>query len=302
MARKRRRERGPAAAPAARARAFPAPSARLLGGVALLLLVALGVAGVVLALVYEAAPEAAHDAVARIVARPLLGFVRSFHAWAASAALVVALLAGARAYVSGGLSAWPRRARLAALGALAVLVAAFATGSVLRWDHAAWESYEHVRMGARLFAVPLPGAPEAAPLPAFFLVHVLAVPVVLAAALVVLVARRPGAAARLRVALVEAAPAATVLLVAVAALALVRPAAFGPPPLPGVVVARPEWPFLWLVPLQDAFGAPALLALPLAFVLVAFALVRPAASRRARAWGVGLATGLLAVLTVLALR
>jgi ubiquinol-cytochrome c reductase cytochrome b subunit len=259
--------------------------ARRLGALSLALLVLLAIPGILLALRYVPDPALAHDAVARTDAGPLR-LARGAHMWAASLALVIVVVHLARSYLAGRMHAPGRGAALAGLAALALLVGAFFTGTILPWDQQGWEALEHLRAGAALVGIALPGAePEAAPLSALFWAHVLALPVALAALLAFHLRRRGGLradAARVGE-LARGAWLPTLALVAtVAALAFLLPPSFGPAPLAGLQVSRPEWPFLWLVPLQDWLGRAALLALPLAFLVLAALLWRGRVASPAR--------------------
>lgn len=278
--------------------------ARRLGVVTLALLALLAVPGIALALRYVSDPALAHDAIARLDAGPMRA-ARGVHAWAASFALALVAVHLARAYAAGRMEAPGRAAALAGLAALAVLLLAFFTGTILPWDQQGWEALQHLRGGASVVGIDVPGAtPTQAPLSFLFWAHVLAVPVALLALLALHLRRRPDGIARR----VAALGRATWIPIAIAAaavvlLALVAPPALGPAPLEGLVVSRPDWPFLWLVPLQDLFGPIALLALPLALAVGALLLARRGtrapATRRATLL---VATGAWAILTAVGLR
>lgn len=75
--------------------------------------------------------------------------------------------------------------------------------------------------------------------------------------------------------------------------AWVAPPPLGPAPLEGVAVSRPDWPFLWLVPLQDAFGRYAVYALPALLVAAGFAFTRAPARASPTRRRVVVATALL---------
>lgn len=253
--------------------AAPDHDARRLGAALGAALVALAIAGVALAVAYAPRPDAAHDAV-----RGQTSWLRGAHAWGASAAVALLALVLARAYLAG-----PRRAALAALLALGGAIALYQLGTILPWDQQAWEGFQHLRAASARVGVAWGSAedPGAAPLAIVFWAHVLPLPLALAGLAWARRARVRGDLARLgerRVLLVAAAT-----LAALGALAVWFPPALGPAPIPGLVVSRPHWPFLWLVPLQDLAGLSALLALPLAFLAgAALLLLRRAPSRRAR--------------------
>lgn len=221
------------------------------------LLGVLALTGAAMALAYEPDPGAAHASVAAIA--PLL---RSLHAWAASLALALALVLAVRMFVLG---CYARGAMLASVGAVALLLAAFESGVVLPWDERGWEAWRHVRDGAALVGLAL-GSSEPAATP---LALVLGAHVIVGLALVALGAWASRRHARAALLLGSAAAGVAV------ALALALPAAHGPAPVPGLAVSRPHWPFLWLVPMQEAFGERGLLALPLALATAALLAWRP---------------------------
>lgn len=200
------------------------PAAFALVGLALL-------SGLLLALTYDAARAHATTA-----AMP--GALRGVHAWATSLAIVALLLHLARAWLRGGEDIAPR-AWLPAAGALALALASLWSGGVLAWDQQAWESWQHAGLAPRTRD---PGAPFAA----LLAVHAAALPLALLACAWLL---RPRPDVR-----VHAASIATALL-----LGLALPPALGPEPIAGIAVSKPDWPFLWLVPLQEALGGAGLL-------------------------------------------
>ena len=243
---------------------------------------ALAATGVALAFAYDAGPDEAHTSMRRIEAGGAWSLVRALHGGSASVALVAAGLAATRAFLDG---ARPRAALLGGL-TVALLLAAYESGAVLPSDQRAAEAWMHVRDGLSLVGI-APGAP----LPWLAWTHML----VLGAALA-------GLAAWLtRVAAWSWRPIALALAAAVA-LALLAPPALGPAPVAGLAVGTPAWPFLWLVPLQQAWGRGALLVLP--FVLVALTALAARSSRlsaRARAVVLALVVFAFAGLTALAL-
>ncbi|HUR67961.1 MAG TPA: hypothetical protein VM370_01850 [Candidatus Thermoplasmatota archaeon] len=245
--------------------------ARRLGAVTLALLLFLALPGIVLSLRYHPEPALAHDAVTASDAGGLRA-LRGSHWWGASAVLALGALHYARSFAAARLDVPGRRAALAGLAALAILVLAYFSGTILPWDQQGWEALGHAR-GALGHAR---GAPADAPLRAIFWLHVLAVPAALAALLSLHLARGGRLAADLRrsarlLASAWKPIAATIALVV--ALGALSPPSLGPAPFEGIEVARPDWPFLWLVPLQDAMGPLALWALPIAFLIAGAALV-----------------------------
>lgn len=280
----------------------PRADPRELGAALLVVLFSVGLAGIPLALLYVPTPGGAHASVERLSAG-WTGFLRAAHAWGAAGAVALALLHAARAYVAGSVPAVRGRA-VAGVAALALLIATFFAGTILPWDQQSWEALQHLRNGAGLLGIPLPGkTPGEAPVGVVFWAHVLALPAALVAILAFHLARagwRPDLArvvGRVRSAL----PLAAVVLLLLAAASLLAPASLGPAPIPGLSVSRPDWPFLWLVPLQDAVGPLGLLALPLALGALALGVWKGGGgTARGRAVIVVAIAVLFAVLTLLA--
>jgi quinol-cytochrome oxidoreductase complex cytochrome b subunit len=222
----------------------------LIGGLVIL-------TGLPLLLAYDHDPERANASV-RAMDASGLAWVRSVHLWGAAALLVVVILHLANHWVHGGPElrspkAWYHRAAL-----LPIAAAAFLTGGILRWDQHGWESLQHAALGSRRLGVPVED-PSTAPLGLVLVAHAVAIP----AALALLAASFHRAGWKLlplsSQVWREAAWAAAPVLAAVGLLALIRPAPLGPAPIPGAALSKPEWPFLWLDPLQDAFGAAGLI-------------------------------------------
>lgn len=242
------------------------PSATTLGAILLALLGLSGLTGIALALAYDASPQRAHRVVADQVGG-VLGFLWGVHAWTASLLLVVAALHPSRAWLRGRVREVSWRKWLTGTGALGVLVFAFFSGTILPWDQQGWEAFQHVQYGFDVFGVDLfdAEAPAEAPLDWAFLAHVFAVPALLAATVGWHLWR--GLAwrthARTMVKLVRSGwRRAWPLAVLAVALALVWPPLHGPAPVPRLQVTRPDWPFLWLLPVQRWLDSVGLWALP----------------------------------------
>lgn len=277
--------------------------ARRLGAILLVVLLALGASGLPLALSYDPAPERAHESVVDMDAGAL-HLLRGGHAWAATVVLVLVALHLARAHAAGRLRALGRPAAMAGLSTLALLVGAYFSGTILPWDQQGWEAFEHLQTGARVVGAEIgeARAPSGTPLGLLFYAHVLAVPLALLALVLAHVHRGSLRADMARVAglLRSTLAPALIVLAAIPILAFALPPALGPAPIPGLLVTRPDWPFLWLVPIQDAVGAAGLFALPLAFVIAAALLARRATpSPRRRLVALVLVAGAWGALSVL---
>lgn len=242
------------------------PSAVRLGMALLAALSVSGVTGVVLALAYDPSTEAAHDIVASQVGG-VLGWVWSLHAWGATLLLLLAGFHLVRAWVTGRAQevAWGKW--VSGVAALAVLTLAFFSGTILSWDQQGWEALQHVQYGFDVVGVTLfdTDEPYQAPLSWVFYGHVFAVPTLLAGALGAHLVRGPDARAGARRVLVLARSGARwawPVLPLLVILGFVWPPLHGPAPVPRLQLTRPDWPFLWLVPVQRALGSSGLWAYP----------------------------------------
>lgn len=269
---RRSQTRATAAAPppAPRSRLPPAPGARALGALLLAVLAVLALTGLGLSL--RGAPDAASaHADATRLAAGAGGFVRALHAWAATA-LVLLLLVHVSAAWLGSAGRLTRRRVWTGAGLAAVVLGASVTGTVLPFDQRGWEAYQHLAMGLQAIGLgESMNTPDSARLGLVFLLHVLAVPALLVGLLAVHVRTRDRRedARRLWRLVQGAARPAGALVAAVAVAALLLPPRLGPAPVPGLTVSRPEWPLLWLLPVQDRLGPAGLWALPIALGLAA---------------------------------
>jgi len=301
-----------------------------------LTLTALGIqiaTGILLATAYAPTPDHARESVWWIEHRvPAGAFVRALHLWGASAIVVLAVLHLARVLYHGAYKR-PRQENwwigLVNLG----LILAFAfTGYLLPWDQ---KGYWATVVGLRIAAQPplvggaaarlLAGGPAvgAATLSRFAALHVIVLPIALAAAVAVHLAlvRRHGHAGLPGDAtprepffpkqMARDAAASLGLFVLLVALASAFRAPLGPTADPSDTgyVPRPEWYFLSLFQLLHYFrGKAAILgtvAIPVAVAgfLFALPLLDRSSTRRSgarRAWigagaGIAVAIGLLTV-------
>jgi ubiquinol-cytochrome c reductase cytochrome b subunit len=269
-------------------------------GLALAFLALAALSGLLLALGYDADPDEAHASVAGMPP-----WLRGVHSWAATAALALLLLHLAQAALRGWDEAQAEDGRkrwLLGVAALAAVLAVVLTGSVLSWDHQGWLAFRHLHEALESMGLRGPGtdSPGGTPLTAVLLAHVAGAALVLALAWPL---RTDGGVDRdldgIRLRPRHFATA----LAAVVALAAVLPQALGPPPQASAPGGRPEWPFIWLVPLEDAWGIRAVLALPPLLGLLAaapwFAARWPARRRTA---ALVACASILLVLSLLTLR
>lgn len=258
-------------------------------------LVALAASGVLLALAYDARADHAHASVWLIGTGPLAS-VRSLHFWSASAALILALVLTVRAWLAGD----GARTGAVLLLLLSLGLFGFLSGSILAWDEHGWQSAQHLVGGFASFGMEVDVRPSSFPLSLVFVLHAL-VP-----AFAVLLVAPPlfrALRSRHRFTLLARRSSRLALrsflmaLVGLGAAALLFRLPLGPAPGAGIQQGKPEWPFLWLLPLEDALGELALLLLPASMALMGLAfLARP--RRTVRTW---IALACSVILGVLAL-
>lgn len=252
-----------------------APSAVQLGTALLAALALSGITGITLALFYDWSTEAAHEVVASQQGG-ILGWIWSVHMWAAYLLLALAAVHPARAWIQGrsfevSLKKWATGA-----AGLAVLVGAFFSGTILPWDQQGWEALQHVQFGLDPFGVSAfdPDQPAQAPLAWVFYAHAFAVPALLATVVGVHLWRGtqlPVFARRVYRMAKRGARRAWPAAPLVAGLALLYKPFHGPAPKPRLQLTGPDWPFVWMIPVQRSLDSPGLWALPA--VLAALALV-----------------------------
>lgn len=267
------------------------------------LLAALALSGVPLGLGYDTNPTHAHDAVDALN-QGATGWLRSLHSWMGNAliALVIAWITVGWIRADPKQLGWtPWTLRLAASG---VLAAAYLSGGILTWDQQGWESWAHVEHAMRPFG-PFNASgmdPDGTPLNAIFLFHVALVPVVLLGLLAWNLTRNASsstASGESLGRLVRGGLRSAWLPIAAVALAAVwiRPG-FGPAPTLGTENTSPDWPFLWMVPIEHTWGMGVLIlaVLVLGGLLVAVPRWAPRLSRRARTrWLFGIGAVLVAL-------
>ena len=260
----------------------------LLGGVTLTGLVILFVTGIYLAQFYHPHPADAHQSVVYIItAVPLGDLVRSIHFWAAQIVTVTVLLHMLRVLFTGAYKR-PREINwYVGLGLLAVTLGLVFTGSVLKFDQEGLEALQHNKEAAEVIgalgawfsaefsrSVPL--------LTRLFDGHATILPLLfglLIAAHVYLIKQHgispkvaPDAVsratagegkARLDVHLRRMAGYGLLVLALAMFLSLIWPAPLGQPGVAGAEATKPWWMFVWLFPAEEAWGARALVIVPL---------------------------------------
>jgi quinol-cytochrome oxidoreductase complex cytochrome b subunit len=160
-----------------------------LGGMAVVLFLALIATGALLLFVYQPAPERAYASVLELEDRvPFGSFVRALHHWAGNGLIAVALLHLLRVFCTGAFHP-PRRFNwLLGLGLLALVTASNFTGYLLPWDQLAYWAVtigtgmlEYVPLaGPSLVAAVRGGADVGAKtLSTFFVLHIALLPILL---------------------------------------------------------------------------------------------------------------------------
>lgn len=251
---------------------MPAREARFtytfgLGGISVLLFLALGITGVIEMFVYVPTPEGAHESVRQITYLAPFGWLlRNVHFWAGQLMVGTVVLHMARVVLSGGYKARRLNWLIGVLLLLVTLMLDF-TGYVLRWDQDTSGAFmvgtnlvkSIPGIGPALYRFVVGGeAIGAAALLRFYTWHVVG----LALLALVLVAwhifqvRRDGGISHAQPAprvgreqLVRTEVIAMLLtLVGLAGLSLFVDAPLGPPADPNALVSQPHapWFFLWV--------------------------------------------------------
>lgn len=264
-----------------------------LGGITFFGFILLVLTGVILGQFYHPHPTEANQSVQAIVATiPLGAFLRGVHFWTAQAVLVSVALHVTRVYLTASYKR-PREFNwLVGVGLLATTIGLMFTGTVLKWDQEAFEALEHnVEIGALLGALGAFFSPSFAAgvplLTRLYSVHVSVLPLIFGFLLIahIFYLRHFGISPRATPKksgeeerfepflghLKKITQYGLVLFAIVAVLAIAFPAPLGPEPIEGIEVTKPPWPFLWLFPVENAWGIRALLPVSVAPFLLLLA-------------------------------
>lgn len=260
----------------------------LLGGITLVGFLILFVTGIYLAQFYHPHPADAHQSVVYIItAAPLGDLVRSVHFWTAQIVTVTVLLHMLRVLFTGAYKR-PREINwYVGLGLLAVTFGLVFTGSVLKFDQEGLEALQHNKEAAEVIGaiggwfsaefsrtVPL--------LTRLFNGHATILPLLFAlfiAAHIYLIKQHgispkvtPEAttratagegSSRFDIHLRRMVGYGLFVLSLALTLSLLFPAPLGQPGVAGAEVTKPWWMFLWLFLAEEAWGAKALVVVPL---------------------------------------
>lgn len=319
-----------------RALEYPVPEhannlAWSLGGITAFAFGLLIVTGILLVQFYSPVPETANQSVRDMVSDVWgMRFVRALHFWAAQAMYVTAALHLLRVFVTGSYKR-PREGNwLVGVAMFALALLALFTGTVLKWDQEGFEALGHnVEIADLLGGVGVWFSPDFASrvpiLVRLYGAHVVIIP----GLILVLLTLHGLLVKRHRIsphpdlptdATGDQAPAdeptepfthhlrrigalGLVLTGILGVLAVLAPPAVGPPPVAGLEITTPPWPFWWMFTLEDWMGLSGILygggTLFLLLVLVPFVDRNPNRSWRRRP--VAMTLGLLVVLALAAL-
>jgi len=304
-----------------------------LGGITFVGFIILVLTGVALTQFYHPHPTEANASIRSIMeVVPFGAFLRGLHFWTAQAVMVSVVLHATRVFVTAAYKR-PREFNwLVGVALLALTIAFYFTGTVLKWDQEAFEALEHNLEIAEILGIFgaffSPSFAAGVPiLTRLYSTHVSILPVLLALLLLAHVfyvrhfgvsplpwkwkgrgageegVFRPFSSHVKKIALYG-----SVLLALVTVLAILFPAPIGPEPIEGIEVTKPPWPFLWLYGIENAWGIQWLL--PASVVPFALLTILPFVDRgderdpRRRLFFVGaflVAIAILLVLTVIAL-
>ncbi len=302
-----------------------------LGGVTAFSFVLLIVTGVLLSQFYSPQPETANQSVRDIVADIWgMRFVRGVHYWAAQAMVVTAALHLIRVFVTGSYKR-PREGNwLVGVTMFALVILALFTGTVLKWDQEGFEALGHnIEIADLLGGVGIWFSPEFADrvpiLVRLYGAHVVIIP----GLIIVLLTLHALLVKRHRISPHPDLPTDTsgdqaspeeptepfthhlrrvtafglVLTGLLGILAVLVPPAVGPPPVEGLEITRPPWPFWWTYTLENWIGLSGILygGGVLFALLVALPFIDRNPERSWRRRPVAIALGLLVLVAVVVL-
>lgn len=260
----------------------------LLGGITFTGFIILIVSGVYLAQFYHPHPSDAHQSVVYLITgAPLGDLVRSIHFWTAQIVSITVVLHMLRVLFTGSYKR-PREINwYVGLGLLAVTLGLVFTGTVLKFDQEGLEALQHNKEAAEFIgalgswfstefsrSVPL--------LTRLFNGHVTILPLLfglLIAAHIYLI-KQHGISPKVTLEAVSHSTAGEghssfnihlrrmvgyglFVLGMALILSIIFPAPLGQPGVAGAEVTKPWWMFIWLFPAEEAWGAKALVIVPL---------------------------------------
>ena len=271
-----------------------------LGGTIIVLGIVQLITGVILQQFYipnSNSMPGAYESVSEIANNVSLGFVRNLHYWGAQFLIIMVLLHSARVFISGAYKK-PREIQwLAGVGLLVTVFAFSYTGTVLKWDQEGTEALEH-QIGTAKIAGPLgiflteQFAPSVSLLSRIFALHVTAIPAIAVPLLGIhlILIRLNGISSPkvwdkykdITARVDQKVPFSThinkmlingaVVTIIVIAFSLIWSAPLYFKGVEGVEVTKPPWFLLWLYPLENIFGVPAI-AYTTIFVIILFVAV-----------------------------
>ena len=308
-----------------------------LGGITFVGIVVLVATGIWLAQYYNPDPAAARQSVLYIQDTARFGdVIRGIHVWTAYLVVFTAALHLIRVVLTASYKA-PREINwLVGLGLFALLLlGAFFTGTVLRWDQEAYEAMSHNMEIASLFGA-LGGffsdtfSSSVGMLPRIYLAHVSLIPVLILLLLIthVFLIKHHGISPTPAQADAGEAPGGRlpseketghypthlrmmigyglVVLGLAGTLAVLWPAKIGAAPDPTMEITKPPFIFYWLYAFEDWFGVQGILYAAIAFfgtlALLPFVDRTPQRSLRRRPVIVALGVTLMVLIVVLSLK
>src|SRR5919197_451522 len=258
-----------------------------LGGTIVVLGIVQLITGVILQQFYipsSSSTPGAYESVTQIANSANLGFVRNLHYWGANILIVIAVLHMARVFIAGAYKK-PREIQwLAGVGLLVMLFAFSYTGTVLKWDQEGEEALAH-QIGISKTMGPLgvflvqQFAPNVSLLTRIYALHVTLIPTlaipVLGLHLILIrlngistpkiVDRYKHLISRVEEKTVPFSTHIKRMLVygaAVTVIAMILSLLSSAPlyfkAVEGIEVTKPPWYLLWLYPLENVFGMPAI--------------------------------------------
>lgn len=260
----------------------------LLGGITLSGFVILIITGVYLAQFYHPHPSDAHQSVVYLITgAPLGDLVRSIHFWTAQIISLTVILHMLRVLFTGSYKR-PREINwYVGLGLLAVTLGLVFTGTVLKFDQEGLEALQHNKEAAELIgalgswfstefsrSVPL--------LTRLFNGHVTILPLLFGLLITahIYLIKQHGISPKVTPETISRSTAgeghssfiihlrrmagyALFILGVALVLSILFPAPLGQPGVAGAEVTKPWWMFIWLFPAEEAWGARALVIVPL---------------------------------------
>ncbi len=263
----------------------------VLGSMLLFSFAIMGITGVILGLFYNSNPDHANASVSEITSNGFLNYIRGVHVWTAQIIPVMIFLHILRIVLTGSYKNNRQFNWFIGIVLFLITLVLIFTGTILKWDQAAFEALEHMEeisstfgiFGAFLtseFAVNTPL------LSRVFLLHVSILPLILLVFIVlhIIVIKLSGISAlpeeentwkeESSLTFLDHVKAiaiySAIFFIIVSLLALIFPQQINPAPIVGVEVTRPIWIFLPWYPIENFVGVFAVLVFPAIITFLLF--------------------------------